>query len=105
MRAARAVAMAGVGMALVLGPVGPAYAAPAETTTTTVHRVTETFEDPDVVPCLGEGEDAPLAVITVTYNAVEHTTVKGEALHETFTQTGTFRAVYEDERLGTSSGR
>lgn len=62
----------------------PVLAAPAETDTITVHGVTESSAD--VNPCTGDP-----ATVTVTYNAVLHTTVlpTGDLLI-TSTLTGTF---------------
>lgn len=72
-----------------------AWAAPAETTTETVHQVTETFSDE--LPCVGFGE------ITLVYNGVSHTTATDSGVHETFTQTGRFSIVLDGG--GTSTGR
>src|SRR5262249_22941358 len=69
--------------------------AAANPETTTEHRATETFHD--LVPCIGDGQ------ITITYNAVEHTTENASGFHATFTQTGTFSAVLDQG--GTSAGR
>jgi hypothetical protein len=72
---------------------GPAYAAP---TTETHHAkgLVETFVD--VVPtCEGGG---PLYTITTTANAVEHVTAFDDGrVHATFTETGTFSAVPQDD--------
>lgn len=72
----------------------PAFAAPPTTETTTVKNATETFVD--VVPtCAGGG---PAYEITITYNAVEHSTTFADGrVHETFTQTGTFVATPVDD--------
>lgn len=80
--------------ALVL-PTGAASAGPAQPSTETSHRVTETFHDE--VPCVGVGE------ITITYNSVVHFSQNDNGMHFTFTQTGTFSAVLDAG--GTSAGR
>ncbi len=67
----------------------PAYAAGngAQTETTRLHKVTETFVD--VVPCTGE-----MATITTVSNSVLHTTeLSNGTFHSTGTQTATFTAV------------
>jgi len=67
-----------------------AGAAPPVTETNNVHGGTETFID--VAPTCEEG--GPLYEITLTFNAVEHTTAFADGrFHATFTQTGEFVAV------------
>ena len=73
--------MAAAGLLLALGaPSGLA----TETTTEHQKRTTETFTDE--LPCVGE------AVITITYNAVFHTTENRNGSHVTGTLTGKFAA-------------
>ncbi|MGH8926626.1 MAG: hypothetical protein ACRDWA_18685 [Acidimicrobiia bacterium] len=88
-------------VAVVVGLAVPAVAAPPTTETVTVHGVTETFVD--VAPtCEGGG---PLFEITLTFNAVEHTTSFADGrIHVTFTQTGTFVAVPLDPADQGASG-
>jgi len=80
-----------IGLTLVafLTAIASVHADPAFTETTTVKGVTENFTD---VIC----EDGKLYDITVTYNGIEHITVKGNTVHVTFTQTGKFTAVDPD---------
>jgi hypothetical protein len=69
---------------------GPAFAAPAQTETTTQQNLVETFQD--VVPSCDDGS-TPTHSITTTSNLVEHSTLlDGGGAHFTFTQTGTFVA-------------
>jgi len=88
--AAAALAVAALGMTG-----GTAWAG-TQPSTTTVQHATQTFHD--VVPCVG------LATITITFNAVEHTTTTTTGFHETSTQTGTFSAVLDDGS-GTATGK
>ena len=81
----------------------PAFAGPPTTETTTVKNGTETFVD--VVPtCAGGG---PAYVITLTFNAVEHTTTFADgSSHETFTETGNFVATpLNDPTLPSYTGK
>ena len=68
-----------------LALIAPALAAPAVTETNHYKNVTESFTD---LIC----EGGPLYDITITYNGVEHVTVKDGTVHVTFTQTGKFTA-------------
>ena len=72
-------AMAGVLMAAI-----PAVGAQTETSTEHLKNETETFTDD--LPCVGE------ATITITYNAVFHTTENKNGTHMTGTLTGKFEA-------------
>lgn len=83
--------------ALMVGAlVGPPAAA-TETTTEHLKRVTETFTD--VAPCVGE------AVITITYNAVFHSTENANGEHFTGTLTGKFEADPLEAGLPNYTGR
>jgi hypothetical protein len=94
MRGIGLAAAAAVLVAGVLGGAGPASAA-ATPETDHVHAGTETIHD--ILPCVGP------ATITITYNAVEHTTTTSTGFHETDTMTGTFTAVLDAG--GTSAGK
>jgi hypothetical protein len=81
----------------------PAFAEPPTTETTTVKNGSETFVD--VVPtCEGGG---PAYQISLTYNAVEHTTTFADGRsHETFTETGNFVATpLDDSTLPSYTGK
>jgi len=90
-----AVAVAALTVAALAMTGGTAWAQ-AQPSTTTEHNATETFHDE--LPCVGP------ATITITYNAVEHTTTTATGFHETSTQTGTFSAVLDDGS-GTATGK
>ena len=79
-----------------LGMTGGTAWAQAQPSTMIEHNATDTFHDE--VPCVGP------ATITITYNAVEHTTTTATGFHETSTQTGTFSAVLDDGS-GTATGK
>jgi hypothetical protein len=98
MRSLRTLVAAAVIMVVAI----PAGAAPPETETVHLHRVTETFID--VAPtCEGGG---PLYEITLTYNLVEHVTEFDDGrVHATFTQAGKFVAEPLDPELSAASGR
>ncbi len=90
----------GAAVTLIATPLAAGAQPPVVNETTTVHDETETFVD--VVPTCEEG--APLAEITITYNAIEHETVfENGGVHATFTQTGTFVAT-ELESGATATG-
>src|SRR6266567_469080 len=91
----RAIAVAALTVAA-LGVSGGTAWAQSQPSTTTEHNATGTFHDE--LPCVGP------ATITITYNAVEHTTTTATGFHETSTQTGTFSAVLDDGS-GTATGR
>src|SRR5262249_39017698 len=66
----------------------PRPAAAAHSFTQTIPNVTESFDD--ILPCVGP------AHLTLTYNAVFHTTaLPSGAFHFTFTQTGNFAATVQ----------
>lgn len=67
--------------------------------TETEHNAVDQFQD--VVPCQ---EDLGTFDITITYNAVFHTTIGPKSAHFTFTQTGTFVAVSTDPDGPTFTG-
>ena len=77
----RRIGLLAVGLVLLLFP---SMGVAAETTTEHLKNETETFTDE--LPCVGE------AVITITYNAVFHTTENRNGSHVTGTLTGKFEA-------------
>ena len=90
----RAVGLLAVG-AVVIALVGPASG--AETTTEHLKRETETFTDE--LPCVGQ------AVLTITYNAVFHTTENKNGEHMTGTLTGKFSADPVESGVPNYTGR
>jgi len=71
---------------LTVASIAPAFAEPAITETNTAKNVTESFTD---VLC----EGGTVYDITITYDAIEHVTVKEGTIHVTFTQAGKLTAV------------